>query len=289
MGSTATVNSTDAAQRVQLQYADQTPGLFRNINLNFNVVWGVGVGTGGSLFLIRKYLNDNVTVDTVDRGHILDGLTISGYVEGDPNYVGLGLTMGTDPTAIWGTGDFWYNIAIRDFHFKSSTLTNGPFFQLGSLLGGLRLENFYSDKYCRFIQSVAALRPPRVGQYSMANAIFPNRDTHINASIESMNVITMATGGTDTIYSGWSGHVIKDGGSNVTATLPVSVAGLEYQFQKVTAVTFRVDPNGAEVIRGGGAGKYLQLTAQGDAVHLCCYTAGTWDIVSSNGAFTFEP
>jgi len=45
----------------------------------------------------------------------------------------------------------------------------------------------------------------------------------------------------------------------------------------------------SQKIRGGGGGKYLQLTNVGDSVTLQCFRPGVWEIVSQIGTPTFEP
>lgn len=88
-----------------------------------------------------------------------------------------------------------------------------------------------------------------------------------------------------------SGLSIYNQGATTTRTytLPVSAPGLIYTALRVATFPLRVDPDGTEVIRGGGAGKYLQINNDGDFVTLRCIVAGTWEVVESRGAFTFEP
>ena len=97
---------------------------------------------------------------------------------------------------------------------------------------------------------------------------------------------------------------IEDSGKiiNVTATgetfeLPEAAFGLEYAIRaSVSAINFRVDPNGAERLWGadlaGEAGKYRELTdttgVAGDYLVLRA-VAGGWVITHSRGIFTQEP
>ncbi|HEY0017269.1 MAG TPA: hypothetical protein VGC13_13245 [Longimicrobium sp.] len=72
-----------------------------------------------------------------------------------------------------------------------------------------------------------------------------------------------------------------------TFTLPAAKAGMEYSFLAAAAAV-RVDPAGSESIRGGGAGKYLEIPAGGGAT-LRCVADGSWEIFLSRGTLTFEP
>jgi hypothetical protein len=74
-----------------------------------------------------------------------------------------------------------------------------------------------------------------------------------------------------------------------TSVLPIATPGLWFRFIRTAAHALRVDPDGSEVIRGGGGGKYLELDADGESVTLFCFAAGTWEIVASNGSPAYEP
>jgi hypothetical protein len=79
-------------------------------------------------------------------------------------------------------------------------------------------------------------------------------------------------------------------GGTATSVLPASLPGLNYKFLKTVNQIFRVDPDGTDVIRGGGAGKYLQLDAAATAsmVELECFVSGTWEITNAYGTISFE-
>lgn len=97
--------------------------------------------------------------------------------------------------------------------------------------------------------------------------------------------------GSSTLALYHSGNLLTDTGSSSTfvQTLPVSAPGVQFSFLRTTANAYRIDPNGSEVIRGGGAGKYLELASAGASVSLICVTAGTWEILASFGTLTYEP
>lgn len=71
--------------------------------------------------------------------------------------------------------------------------------------------------------------------------------------------------------------------------LPTAVVGTEFSFLRIASFALRLDPNGTEVIRGGGAGKYLSMDTDRAYIKLKCYVAGTWDIIGSIGTITYEP
>jgi len=76
----------------------------------------------------------------------------------------------------------------------------------------------------------------------------------------------------------------------IEADLPAGQAGLKYTFRRIANASFRVDPNGSESIRGGGAGKYLQLGANGDFVTLEWDTSSSvWEILETRGTLSYEP
>jgi hypothetical protein len=78
-------------------------------------------------------------------------------------------------------------------------------------------------------------------------------------------------------------------GGTITFALPDARAGKEYSFHRISPQTVRIDPNGTDVIRGGGAGKYLSLDTNGANVTLRCVVTNTWEILSSYGTLSYEP
>jgi hypothetical protein len=64
--------------------------------------------------------------------------------------------------------------------------------------------------------------------------------------------------------------------------------GLVYKIYRLVNQIVRIEPLGTNVIRGGNAGKYLQLDNNA-SVELICETSGAWEVINSNGTYTFEP
>ena len=65
--------------------------------------------------------------------------------------------------------------------------------------------------------------------------------------------------------------------------------GLVYRFYNIVgSQVIRLDPNGTNVIRGGGAGKYAEIPTF-TSIELTCITSGYWEITGLNGTVTYEP
>jgi len=76
----------------------------------------------------------------------------------------------------------------------------------------------------------------------------------------------------------------------IEADLPAGQAGLKYTFRRIANAAFRIDPNASESIRGGAAGEYLQLGANGDFVTLEWDTSSSvWEILEARGTLSYEP
>ena len=73
----------------------------------------------------------------------------------------------------------------------------------------------------------------------------------------------------------------------IVFTLPAATLGQTYHFIRLATQSLRVDPDGTETIRGGAAGEYLQLDADGDNVTLQCIVTGSWEIISQKGTPSF--
>jgi hypothetical protein len=110
---------------------------------------------------------------------------------------------------------------------------------------------------------------------------------------EKNKVVNIASATYD-LYSGDGNRVFTNSGATgqVDLLLPdtnSTTIGTTITFVKNEPQTFRIDPFGTEAIRGGGAGKYLQLTNTGDSVTLYNSVNNRWEILTSYGPYTFEP
>lgn len=274
-----------------------TPATFRNIRIVLDVEFaGTGTAnTGQGAFAIRKYTTGGSVFDTVDRGHILDGLDISGTITFNPFFTGLGI-IDVDPNMKWGsTLDSWYNINVHDLRSSSAVFCR---LSLASLKGTLNIENvdigaefiLQQDNYL----SAPDLSLPQNGRWSIRNSKFTNL-RYFTGSAVAIEPISLSS--SVSIPVSFSGQMISNG-SAVGAIMPVlpsaSAGNIALGLGPMTflnvnsAGTFRVDPNGTDIVRGGGAGKYVDL-ALGSSMTIIPTSPGVWQIVSSYGTVTFEP
>lgn len=282
---------------IEIQFNGPTATAMRNIHLQVDAKYpGAGVaGSGQSLIMIRKMTNGGASFDTTDRGHVLDGLEISGYIENYPPYIGFG-HIDCDPSCQWGvTLDTWRNIRIHDMTIVGSTFAR---LSCPSLKGDIIIDNVREVSPVAGLGGIALQQdnysggaitdPPRTGHFEIRASSFTNKYSN-DANWKGLLLFEPSVG--STIYSGWSGMTITNRGTGGTVThaLPAATVGLEYTFDRMITQTMRIDPNGAEVIRGGGAGKYLSLDSDGAVVRLRCVIAGFWEIFSAVGTYTFEP
>lgn len=87
-------------------------------------------------------------------------------------------------------------------------------------------------------------------------------------------------------------HSSKGAAGTITCTLPSAVVGLNFMFYVGATQEHRVDPAGSEVMQLPGtgasqsAGAYLTANAIGESLHIACFEAGVWSVVSSVGTWT---
>lgn len=101
---------------------------------------------------------------------------------------------------------------------------------------------------------------------------------------------TLTTTASYTLLTHESGLRIANVGATVirTYSLPAATPGLRYTVLRIASFAIRVAPTAGQFVRGGGAGKYIQLNADGDLITLECVVAGTWEVVDQRGTPTFE-
>lgn len=95
------------------------------------------------------------------------------------------------------------------------------------------------------------------------------------------------------VVDGDSGRTFTNEGAGglVTAQLFNTLAeheGMEVTFSRQASQTFRIQPQGFEIVGAGGGGKYLSLDSDGASVTLKLYKLNVWDIVTSNGTISYE-
>jgi len=260
------------------------PGTFTNLNFNTVSNWGTTAGRGGSLFIFDRD-------DSTGRGNILRNCNIILNNNGTPDQDSgtVQYLIGMDVNYTWPSTDYFSGINI------SGTSTGGAhIFLIPGPLSGINSLNLYSDGLVNYNNPVSgsAYLTARGNLYP-GNSVFSNR--YVTASGNVPTIGTIISDAAVTIPLGWQTYYIYPGagtGATRVYTLPAATPGLNYTFGAggTTASSFvRLEPNGSEVIRGGGAGKYMELGSLGAQASLRCDIAGTWEVVSSSGTTSFEP
>jgi hypothetical protein len=118
------------------------------------------------------------------------------------------------------------------------------------------------------------------------------RNTSVNGKDGTLtygvNTLSVAKTGTGTLTRASVRDMTNEGATGtVTLTLPAGLVGLGYRFTRVASQSFRINPNGTQVIQGGGAGKYLELDTDGDSVEIQ-WIGSQWYIVGGYGTYVFE-
>lgn len=121
--------------RIEYQDGQTYNGIFKNIRVDFNIQTVAGVTALGFAFGISKVAND--LPDPTDRGHVLDGVTLTGNIN---NPSGRGIAMLYIGT--WGVGEFVRNIKIDKLRCFSGATVN---MNLSSLKDVATIQNFTSN------------------------------------------------------------------------------------------------------------------------------------------------
>ena len=277
------------ASKVQIGWSGTTASELRNIRINLDVRFHTSGTTGGAALNIRK-VDGSGNSDAVDRGHQLNGLTVSGAIIGVGTYTGDGATsVVTDVNCTWGTGDFFSNLCFDNFVITAGAAIGKPILTLANLTDRLIMRNVKCDRSIVVRQSVADVRLPHAGQILLDGVTCANRFAYDGTDLAHPLDYIRGTGAAETVRAGWSSKIITNTGvgGTVTWTLPAAVVGLEYEFVRQDAQTMDIDPSGSEIIRGGTAGQLLRMTTAGNMVRLRCSIAGVWEVVSAQGAYTF--
>lgn len=278
---------------VHIQFVGNSAVTMRNMKIKLhNVYAGAAVaGTGQGVILISKYTAGGAALDTVDRGHQLDNLEVSGYIQG---YGIAFFVIDCDPGCQWGnTLDAWRNIRFVNLRILDG---NGVRMSCRCLQGNLVLDNVdmndpngFGIVYDNF-GGFGGINnfPPQTGNFEVRSSTFANRFV----STSQFVCPTILDFAVDTpVYVGWSGITITNQATaaTTTASLPAAAAGLNYRFIRTVSQTFRVDPNGTDTFRAGGAGKYISLDSNGTVIDIVCIRPGTWEVFVRSGTVSYEP
>ena len=277
------------AAKVVIGFSGNTASLLRNVRVNLDVAYKASGSTGGAALLIYK-ANDAGGADTVDRGHYMRDVTITGTITGAASYAGDGSrSLGTDVNCTWGGGDYFSNIRLENLTVNGSA-GSAPIFVMGGLVDSMYLRNVNSSHAIFVSQTNADTRLPHTGQVVLENVKCTNRFAYdVTDSAMPLDNVRGVGGATDTVRLGWSGKTISNigNGGAIAWALPAATVGLKYRFIRQDAQILDIDPNGSEIIRGGTAGQILRLNTAGNVAQIECLIAGAWEITSLQGAVSY--
>lgn len=131
-----------AAPRIAIHWGDSNAATHRNITLRMDTNNPASSHWGHTIDII-KYSDGGTALDSSPRGHVLDGLDISGKMEGYSGYNHFNLESGCDFDPTSGTPDVWKNIHIHDLDLVGSS-SNWTMF-LTALTGSVMVNNVRSD------------------------------------------------------------------------------------------------------------------------------------------------
>ena len=271
--------STKALQeRIGIYWQDQTPAAFRNITLHFDIQYGDTGDTGGPALQILKYTNA-VGYDIVDRGHVLENLTISGLIDGvgsTGSYTGL---IATSALCTFGTGDFWKNICLRDLIITNNT-TQHVVLQGASITGGLLIDNVQSTAEVWVGQTTSTTGWVTSAPYTVRASSFPNMWV-------TNTYFPMCFAGDNANFNiplglGYGGYITNRTATQTCRfTLPAAALGLNYYIRNATAdQVLQIAPAGTDRIGNMGSGDWFYIDTPYTTVHLFCHVDGIWDIMS---------
>lgn len=288
----STLSRPDSS-KVSFGWTDSTPGTFKNISIDFHVVYPAGEFGGAECFVLDKYHDG--AYDATDRGHVIDGLTISGYIEGTPE--GGVCPITAEQACQFLTGETFRNITFKNLRVKSSQWWRFP---VGSLKDTLVLDHVLSDseialysatsdyQIVQFGGSVKVWASEAPNLYSVASNV-GGSGLDAYPILHRISVVDPYS-----VPAGWGDgeHLITNVNHSATRTytLPASAVGLGFNFLRVSSFALRIAPHAADIIAGAGAvNKYLELDTNGDAVSLRCVVAGRWEIVAGFGTYAYQP
>ena len=116
---------TQATQGVLLTHAGHTrPTVIKDIRIKLNVKYAT-TSQMAYAFTYQKELDGSSPgiaigspLDTVDRGHTLSNLSVTGLIDGTPIH-GVPVAIG-EPGTLWGLGEYIYDIYLKDLHIVNN-------------------------------------------------------------------------------------------------------------------------------------------------------------------------
>lgn len=266
-------------------------GTITDIRVKLNVV------LSGDMAAAFQYSKVNATgdPDPVSRGHVLRDLKLTGRVSGTPK-AGAQIQLGKEG-AVFTSVETVSEISLIGLSLSDNSGSSVDAKRImPALKGGMFLRDITSagDIDLWGGADVQTYSPTSTSARIVVSGIeCPNLDVYNGVTgVHSVRRPSLTTSPV-TMRTAFRGLAVSNSGSGGTVTynLPVSVAGLEFEFCQISGNAMRIDPNGSELFRNQTAGKYLQLDSGngGTSVTIRCVAAGAWDIIRSNGTTSFEP
>lgn len=271
------------------------PCVYDTIKIHLDIEYA-GSGQGGAAVAITKLNNSAAADPTGSRGHTFSNITIDGRVLGIPDTSANGI-VALDSNANF-TGETlsgtWRFAVMTNASTSYNTLSLAQCSGMGANttldISGM---NASAPAQIPVQESAAALELPHNPRIVHDGINCTNRYANVSGPVLALEYMN-AGSATPTAYAGWCFGTRKwlttrNSGGTTTWALPAATVGMRIGLIRTDAVVARWDPNGTEVIRGGGAGKYFQTNVDGSNAILRCDTAGTWEIEQQQGTWTFEP
>lgn len=287
----------DGTRCVRLGFVDSTPATYRDVDIHVEIEFAAGGSTGAGAVDFIKNTGVADIEDTTDRGHVVDGLRISGFIKGTPFAPAGAMIQTRQGTRFGPTLDIMRGIKFEDLTVTGTTMSTAIDWDCAAVRDTVRVDGVNVEGKAVKLRDYAA---------SVAQQASVTAKVVVTGSRFANQYVLDATSGayplevrrlasaTEAVAATWMTNIpisnIGIATNPHTNALPAATAGLDATFvnESASIVAWRLDPSGSEVIRGGGAGKYLSL-ASGASARLRCFTAGKWEILWSSGTTAFEP
>jgi hypothetical protein len=261
-----------------------------NIHFDFDVEYPSSGDGGGDACTMVKLTDAGGSDTTTGRGHTINNVKITGRLKGQPT-TAVGGIISTDPNCDWD-GETLSGKWTFDLDIDSTTQV---YLELGSLdaTAVVDMNINHPGAAIDFRRSGSDITLPANPAIDFRNTRCTNRYSNVTGPILALEYL-VAGSASPVIAPGYCKGSLKyqtnrNSGGTAVAALPAATVGMRIGGIRTDAQVFRLDPNGSEVIRGGGAGKYYGSNTDGANLVLFCQTAGLWDIERAQGTWAFEP
>lgn len=277
-------------QKIYLGCWGDGPQVVDNIRIDLDVEYPSSGDGGGDALTLVKLTDAGGSDTTTGRGHTYNNISVHGRIKGQPT-TAVGGVISTDPNCDFD-GETFSGKWTFDLDVDSTTQM---YLEMGSLdaSAALDLNINHPGEAVTLQVSGSVITLPANPAIDLHNTRCTNRYSVVSGPRLALEYMT-AGSTTPTCPAGWCKGSIKwlttrSAGGTTTWALPAATVGMRIGAMRTDAVVFRLDPNGTEIIRGGGAGKYYGTNSDGASLILYCHTAGTWEIEQERGTWAFEP